>query len=46
MYTGIVAVNSTRYNLTRSRLHEKTFKKHLTTLLLHDNIQVQTTNTT
>lgn len=43
-YTGIVAVNSTRYNLTRSRPYEKTFKKHLTHLLLRDNIQSQQTN--
>lgn len=27
-YTGIVAVNSTRYNLTRSRPYEKTFLKN------------------
>ena len=44
MYTGIVAVNSTCYNLARSRPHEKTFKKHLTHLLLRDNIQSQQTN--
>ena len=44
MYTGMVAVNSTRYNLTRSRLYEKTFKKHLTHLFLRDNIQSQQTN--
>lgn len=43
-YTGIVAVNSTRYDLTRSRPYEKTFKKHLTHLLLRDNIQSQQTN--
>lgn len=43
-YTGIVVVNSTRYNLTRSRPYEKTFKKHLTHLFLRDNIQSQQTN--
>ena len=45
MYTGIVAVNSTCYNLTWSRPHEKTLKKHLTHLFLRDNIQSQQTNT-
>lgn len=44
MCTGIVAVNSIRYNLTRSRPYEKTLKKHLTHLFLRDNIQSQQTN--
>lgn len=39
MYTGIVVVNSTRYNLTQSRPHGKNLKKDLTHLLLRDNIQ-------
>lgn len=34
MYTGIVAVNSTCYNLARSRPHEKTFKKTLDTFII------------